>query len=354
MALFRNLRGLSLFSTLLVVSLVWWAAPQASQEGANDGFILFVSDRAHPSTRGMCPNCEDIYVMSRDGSDPTRLTFGGGEAADVLAYNSAGPDWSHSKKLIVFQSNRENRIPQIYLMNADGTEQRPFVSLGAQGSAFPSFSQSGNEVCFQDQHLVEPVAAQRKRDIHIVNLHRTGMTNITSPAGARQAGNNARCDWSPKGNLIAFQSDRDGNDEIYVINADGSNVHRLTGSADEPVAGSDVNPAWSPKGDRIAFESNRTGKPEIWVMNADGSNAFQLTDFSQEVSPRAILVSKPTWSPDGRTIAFHRRVGAVTEAGHAEVYTVNEDRSDVRQITFTPLPGFSGFPSWAKWSIQQQ
>jgi len=40
---------------------------------------------------------------------------------------------------------------------------------------------------------------------------------------------------------IAFQSDRDGNDEIYVMNADGSNQERLTYNA---VA--DFYPCWSP------------------------------------------------------------------------------------------------------------
>jgi Tol biopolymer transport system component len=116
-------------------------------------------------------------------------------------------------------------------------------------------------------------------------------------------------------------------------------------------AGSDANPAFSPKGDLIAFESNRDGTPEIYVMNADGSGIPErLTNFTAEPTPNNVAVSKPTWSPAGDRIAFHRRVGAQGARGHLEVYTMNADGTNVTQITFTPSPGFSGFPSWGKWS----
>ena len=114
--------------------MAWLAAPLAGQDGANDGFILFTTDRDNPSDEGMCdpPQCEDIYVMAPDGTNPVRLTSGGGAPTDSAAYNSGGADWSHSKKLIAFQSNRVDRVPQIHLMNLDGTEQQLLVSLAAQ------------------------------------------------------------------------------------------------------------------------------------------------------------------------------------------------------------------------------
>ena len=347
-------RRLSLPAVVLVLCFAWFPAPQANQQGANEGFILFTSDRANPSNLGMCSNCEDIYVMSRDGSHAKRLTHGGGAADDPLAYSSGGADWSHSKKLIAFQSNRIDLVPQIFLMNLDGSEQQLLVSL-PRGGAFPSFSQSGNELCFHSQTMP-------RRDIYIVNVHGTGLTNLTSPAQPPGqlglAGDNLRCDWSPRSNAIAFASNRhdpagtlpaNRNDEIYVMNADGSDVVRLT-----TTPGADVNPAWSPKGDRIAFESNRTGRPEIWVMNADGSDPVRLTNFDAEPTPSNVNVTKPTWSPTGDRIAFHRRVGFPEQRGHLEVYTMNADGTDLRQITFTLTPGFSGFPSWGKWSAQPQ
>jgi TolB protein len=358
---------MKLFATLLALTLSCFAVPLFSEQGANDGFILFTTDRDNPSPLGICPNCEDIYVMSHDGTNPTRLTFGGGAATALDAYNSGGADWSHSRKLIAFQSNRaipESSLPtgpQLFLMNAYGSEPQPLIRPQgiAGGAAFPSFSQTGNELCFHSQ-------TTPRRDIYIVNAHGSGLTNLTSagqaPGQLGQAGDNLRCDWSPKSNAIAFASNRhdpagtipaNRNDEIYVMNADGSDVVRLTGGAGRvPAPGADANPAWSPKGDRIAFESNRTGMPEIWVMNADGTDQVQLTDFTAEPTPSNVVVTKPTWSPKGDRISFHRRFGAQGVRGHFEIYTMNADGTNVTQITSTMTPGFSGFPSWGKWSAR--
>ncbi len=193
---------------------------------------------------------------------------------------AARADWSHSRQLIAFHSDRANQEPQIHLMNPDGTEQRLLVSLPG-GAAFPSFSHSGNELCFHGQ--------ASPRDIYVVNVDGTGLTNLTKPYRERGptgelpllTGDNIRCDWSPKRNAIAFTNDGNGNQEIYVIDADGTNLRRLT-----EVGGRDANPAFSPKGDLIAFESNRDGRSEIYVMSADGTGtAERLTDFSREPTP---------------------------------------------------------------------
>ena len=324
-------RGLSLLLASVILSTLWFAAPHAGQEGANEGFILFTSDRANPSSAGNCLDCEDIYVMSPDGSRPTRLTRGGADAAVGRApYNNANADWSHRQKLIAFSSNRGG-FPEIFLMSADGSDQVVLASLGASGALAPSFSHSGSELCFNSQ--------VRPRDIYIVNIDGTGLTNLTETNLTETKADNLRCDWSPTSNSIAFGSTRDGNEEIYVMDADGSEPRRLT---DAP--GVDANAAWSPNGDRIAFESNRHmpqgGNAEIYVMDADGTHQERLTSFAGQDT-------KPTWSPTGDRIAFHRRI-----EGHLQVFTMNPDGSDVRAITETIFPEifFSGFPSWGKWS----
>src|SRR6476659_8785763 len=85
----------------------------------------------------------------------------------------------------------------------------------------------------------------------------------------------------PRGDRIAFASDRDGNFEIYTIAPDGKNLRRLTRSP-----GNNAHMAWSPDGSWITFASSRTGfldemllhqgnaqpNGEIFVMNADGGD----------------------------------------------------------------------------------
>lgn len=67
---------------------------------------------------------------------------------------------------------------------------------------------------------------------------------------------------SPDGRQIAFVKNPDPqfNNEIYVMASDGSGATRLTNSP-----GTDGFPSWSPDGRHIAFQSPRDGNPEIYV-----------------------------------------------------------------------------------------
>ncbi len=63
--------------------------------------------------------------------------------------------------------------------------------------------------------------------------------------------------WSPDGQWIVFDSDRDGNWEIYLMRADGLRVTRLTSSE-----ASEGPACWSPDGQWIVFDSDRDGNQE--------------------------------------------------------------------------------------------
>jgi TolB protein len=127
---------------------------------------------------------------------------------------------------------------------------------------------------------------------------------------------------------IAFESNRDGNEEIYVMNADGSNQTRLTNNP-----GLDGDPCFSPDGTKIAFRSNRDVGWEIYVMNADGSNQTRLTNEPG-------WDENPCFSPDGTKIAF-----ASYHDGNREISVMNADGSN--QTRLTNNPGWDADPCFS-------
>jgi Tol biopolymer transport system component len=140
------------------------------------------------------------------------------------------------------------------------------------------------------------------------------------------------------GSRIAFVSTRDGGGapagpgsvpNIYVANADGSGVTRLTQGE---------MPTWSADGQRIAFHSSSSGWPEIRVINADGSN--------ERVLGRGMW---PSWSPDGTRIVFFSATGG-SEGG---IFMMNADGTGVTQLISNEFanPGYGDYavelPSWS-------
>lgn len=95
---------------------------------------------------------------------------------------------------------------------------------------------------------------------------------------------------SPDGKLIAFASKRGGTFDLYAMATDGTGTRRLTSTPDD-----DGHPTWSPDGRQIAFERGIPG--DLYVMNADGSGARRIGD---DTAPEL----QPAWSPDGRWIAY--------------------------------------------------
>lgn len=89
---------------------------------------------------------------------------------------------------------------------------------------------------------------------------------------------------------IAFQSDMDGNNKIYILTSD--RLRKITDTT-----WSNEFPKWSPDGKRIAFSANPSGRFQIYTMNADGSDVRQVTRSENNGIELA-------WFPDGKCIAF--------------------------------------------------
>jgi TolB protein len=129
---------------------------------------------------------------------------------------------------------------------------------------------------------------------------------------------------------IAFSAGAHPHEDVYVVNADGSGLRRLT---DDP--GADFDPSWSPDGRRIAYRHESGGgdsTAEIYVMNANGSHRRNLTR-------RPGQDHSPAWSPDGRRIAF----ASVRGGPMPSIWVMNADGSKQRRVSRV-----SGeYPAWS-------
>jgi Tol biopolymer transport system component len=112
------------------------------------------------------------------------------------------------------------------------------------------------------------------------------------------------------------------------------------GRAPWPVVASsfeESTPSFSPDGRRIAFDSGRSGDAqEIWLADADGANPAQLTRGPGQWQ------ASPRWSPDGRRIAFESR----GEEGYTDVWTIEVAGGAPRRVTHGPLQ--EALASWSR------
>lgn len=140
--------------------------------------------------------------------------------------------------------------------------------------------------------------------------------------------------WSPDGSKIAFESDRDRNNnnsfDIYIMDADGSNVQRVTAEG-----GWQGGPAWSPDGTKLAFHSQTSGLYEIVVLDLTTSKQYLLAS----VDDSAFWAD---WSPDGQTIAFMTG----DNDSRTKIYTVPTSGGEPRELTNLG----TGKNRWPRWS----
>ena len=140
--------------------------------------------------------------------------------------------------------------------------------------------------------------------------------------------------------LIAFTRP----DGVYVMRSDGTGVRRVMQT--EPIYGAGVS--WSPDGRKLVVATWRG----IWLLNADGQRRVRVATGGSPYyigekpprklfSPRATNFGSPTWSPDGRSIAFTAFQGVENR----DVWVMNADGSGQHRLKETPY--FEGNVDWS-------
>jgi len=137
---------------------------------------------------------------------------------------------------------------------------------------------------------------------------------------------------------------------LFVVNPDGSDPTQITTPGDGNL---DTDQNWSPDGTKIVYSHNTAdGFSSIWIVGALGANPHEIVPCpGAGVLIDCAAVISPSWSPDGKWIAFELVLGPFNAEGNPvddSIWAVHPDGSGLRQITHR-VGGTSsdGNPQWS-------
>jgi TolB protein len=233
---------------------------------------------------------------------------------------------------IVFSSTRHSEHADIYLQKVDGLSVTQLTSDEAD-DAFPVFSPDG-------QHIAFCSTRAGNWDIYVMDTTGRNVIQVTnSPMQELHPS------FSPDGQRLVYcaMSSRSGQWELWTVNLQ---------SGERRMVGFGLFPVWSPSKDvdRIAYQKARARGSRwfsLWTMNLINGEGTSTTEVA--VSANAAIVS-PTWSPDGKMLAFATIVEpAITEhgqpTGQQDIWTISADGTNRHRIT--DGNGICATPYWA-------
>lgn len=279
-------------------SIKFLSRPRISPDGQRVAFVVTTIDERKHEYRS------SIWVAPTNGGQARRFTGGKG--------NSHNPIWSPDGRWLAFISDRENEAvpssktqedqkkqgkgkPQIWLIPGDGGEahQLTFMPHGVSNSSWSPDSQrlvfsAGVGPLDEETEDGKPMPKVRVIDRLFYRLDGVG-----------------------------FIYDR--RHHLFIIDAAGGEPTQLTdGDWD------DKDPVWSPDGIHIAFTSSRAEDrwripcPDIYTLSIQNGHAGELQCLTDGTHPSY----SPSWSPDGKTIAFLAKP-KLRSGNHIELFTID-------------------------------
>ncbi len=229
----------------------------------------------------------DLYRVPLAGGQTQQLTFN-----DVFDSSpSVAPDGSH----LVYESDLAG-VRHLYILDltlvADGPRA---LTDGSGDDGSPAWSPAGDLIVFESNR-----DKSFGTDLYLIGADGAGLRRLTTTPDGTYC---RTADWSPDAVRLVYESNATGWSVLYTVEATGGKGVPLT-----PGAAYEGHPAWSPAGDRIAFESTRDGTSQIYLVASTGGEWTRLTVLGGYW---------PQWTPDGGTIVY-----GVFDGANADVVSI--------------------------------
>ncbi len=272
----------------------WLVARQALQHEQTKLIGAVLAERALTAAETQ-PDSGLKEAIQRERSSNHAKRIIPGHSSD--ASSSRVDEWTKYRIVYTTQRGTSSGIDVIQ-SDESGQDQLTHERL----DMLPRWSPDGKQIAFlslrlQDLELASVHDISGHFFLYVMDADGKNQRRVTTtPIGSH-------FEWSPDGKRFLFQSSwedtshrgKDGlhSSAIYMMNTDGTQQQQRL----RPVGNHDSWPTWSPDGKWIAFCSEQDGNQDIYVMNTDGSKVHRLTD--DEAGDTG-----PVWSPDGSQIAF--------------------------------------------------
>jgi TolB protein len=263
-----------------------------------------------------------------------RGALGQADNLHQVSYAIEGADFdpviSRDGRFLVYASTQHSKRANLYVKPVNGRAVTQLTNNDAN-DVMPSISPDGSRIAFASDR-------SGSWNIYIMNVGGGQAVQVTSGAG-----HELHPTWSPDARFIAFcrLGEVSGRWELWVTEASNPSTNRFIGYG--------LFPTWSPVDDKIAFQRSREQGDRyfsVWTLDfveGEGANPTEIAS-----SPIAAVV-KPTWSPDGRFLAFTTIPNPIHELGqrprHADIWISHLDGTGRANLTGGAFVNIS--PTWA-------
>ena len=270
------------------------------------------------------------YVSDRSGTENVWLREPGSKPREVTHFTGGRVIWpsiSYDGRMIVF-----NRDSQIWKLDTVGGAANPIPITRRGVAAGPTVE----HLRLTDQISEIALSPDGKKTAFIVRGEIFAVSTTEGGDGARVTrtpAEESQVAWSPDSRRLVYVSDRDATTHLFLYDFATGVETQLTNDA-----ASDATPSYSPDGKMIAFER---GGSEIRVLDLDSKRERGIARAHLERPP--LNSDRPfVWSPDSKWIAYM----PVGEKLFKNVFVVSATGGESRALTFLANVG-SNTVSWS-------